>query len=166
VEQLLKENPVPEAFCAELAKLFKVRPTEVALLRLERDALRFVYPPELKTAGSVPLSSASSIAAHTALTKKVELYNGFVKVKHASIFETVKLKKSEEGHSNEQGPIQKLISGPVLTAEGKVLGVLQVSRKAFDLPSAGPDFTLDDLHQLEAITGVLAGAEFMQPVKK
>jgi hypothetical protein len=59
-----------------------------------------------------------------------------------------------------------LISGPILTPEGKVLGVLQVSRKAFDLPSAGPDFTLDDLHQLEAITSVLSRAEFMQPASK
>ena len=31
-----------------------------------------------------------------------------------------------------------------------MLGVIQICHKGFDLASAGPDFTLDDLQQLEA----------------
>jgi hypothetical protein len=39
---------------------------------------------------------------------------------------------------------------------------LQISRKAFDVNSAGPDFTLDDLQHLEHAARVLSRAEFMR----
>ena len=45
--------------------------------------------------------------------------------------------------------IHKLMSAPVLDRRDKVLGVIQICHKGFDLVSAGPDFTLDDLQQLE-----------------
>jgi hypothetical protein len=44
-----------------------------------------------------------------------------------------------------------------------VLGVLQVCRKGFDLVSAGPDFSLDDLQQVKRVTKALAKASFMKP---
>src|SRR4029077_6885743 len=44
--------------------------------------LQFGYPDELRTAGSIPISS-SSIAAHTAISKKSEIFNNFARVKHA-----------------------------------------------------------------------------------
>ena len=67
-----------------------MRPDEVALLRLENGLLKFLFPTELTTAGSIPISSSTAVAAHTAVTKKVELFNNFTRVKHASIFETIK----------------------------------------------------------------------------
>src|ERR1700732_2231020 len=91
VEHVLSQSATPQQFCTALAKLFGVRPTEVALMRLERGLLSFLYPEQLKTAGSIPVSSSSAVAAHTASTKRTELHNAFVKVKHASIFESVKL---------------------------------------------------------------------------
>jgi len=146
--QTPSQDPTPEQAGAELAAKFRVRPSEVAILRLESNLLRFLYPEELKTAGSIPLSSASAVAAHTAQTQKVELFNDFTKVKHISIFETIKLGGKED--EEPQPPvIQKLMSGPVLDEKGRVLGVIQVCRKGYDLRSAGPDFTLDDLQQLE-----------------
>jgi GAF domain len=160
LEQVLKQDPSPERFCAELAKVFHVRNTEVALLRLEESSLKFVFPSELAIVGSIPISSEAAIAAHTAISRQVELFNGFAKVKHARIFEMVKL-SAEEPDPASHAPIQKLMTSPIVDGKGTVLGVLQISRKAFDVKSAGPDFTLDDLQHLEHAARVLSRAEFM-----
>jgi hypothetical protein len=151
----------PALFCAELAKQCNVRTTEIALLRLEKGLLKFLFPEHLKTAGAIPVSSSSAVAAHTAMTKKVELFNNFVKVRHANIFEAVKANVGDEAVP-EQPPIQKLMSAPVLDAERNVLGVVQISRKGYDLSSAGPDFTLDDLQQLENAAKHLATMPFLK----
>jgi len=155
------EATTPARFCTDLAKQFQVRSSEVALLRLEKGLLKFLFPEHLKTAGAIPVSSSSAVAAHTAMTKKVELFNNFVKVRHANIFEAVKAGGNEEG-APEQPPIQKLMSAPVLDAEMKVMGVVQISRKGYDLNSAGPDFTLDDLQQLEGAAKHLAKMRFLK----
>ncbi|MGB9286754.1 MAG: hypothetical protein WCB59_22285, partial [Candidatus Sulfotelmatobacter sp.] len=76
--------------CAQIAKVFRVSETEVALLELGGSLLNFIYPAELKTAGAIPLSS-SAVAARTARTRQAELFNGFAQVKHFSIFELVKI---------------------------------------------------------------------------
>jgi hypothetical protein len=55
-----------------------------------------------------------------------------------------------------------LMSAPVLDKAEKVLGVIQVCHKGFDLASAGPDFTLDDLQQLELVAKALSNSAFMQ----
>jgi len=162
VEHVLKQAATAQQFCGALAKLFGVRPTEVALMRLEKGLLSFVHPEQLKTAGSIPVSSSSAVAAHTASTKKTELFNAFVKVKHASIFESVKLNSSEDVERTGQNAIQKLMSAPVLDAQRKVLGVVQVCRKGFDPATAGPDFTLDDLQQLELAAKVLSALPFVK----
>ncbi len=130
----------PESICAYVAKMFQVGETEVALLELSGNLLTFLYPAELKTAGAIPLSS-SAVAARTAQTKQAELFNGFTQVKHFSVFELVKL-----GNTGlDDQVIQKLMSAPVLSANGAVVGVIQVSRKAPRPAAAGPDFTSDDL---------------------
>src|ERR1700758_1450880 len=98
--------------CTVLAKIFLVQYTEVALLRLEGGLLRFVFPEHLRTTGAIPLSS-KAVAAHTALSKKAEIFNNFARVKHASIFETIK----PDGNNSEEppapSPIQKLMSVPI-----------------------------------------------------
>jgi hypothetical protein len=158
VEFVLSQADTPEKFCTALARLFGVRPKEVAMLRLEKGLLKFVFPEQLKTAGFIPVSSSSSVAAHTASTKKTQLFNTFTKIKHARVFETVKLAGEDE---SEQASIQKLMSVPLLSPDRRVLGVMQVSRKAFDVASAGPDFTLEDLQQLELAAKVAANMPFM-----
>jgi hypothetical protein len=162
VEHVLGQAANPQNFCSALAKLFGVRATEVALMRLEKGLLSFLYPEQLKTAGSIPVSSSSAVAAHTASTKKTELFNAFVKVKHASIFESVKLNSSEDVERSGQNAIQKLMSAPIIDAQRKVLGVIQVCRKGFDPATAGPDFTLDDLQQLELAAKVLSTLPFIK----
>jgi hypothetical protein len=159
-EGSLSQAKSPGLFCLELSNLFHLRLNEIALLRLQKGLLRFLFPEELKTAGSIPISSSSAVAAHTALTKKVELFNNFVKVKHVSIFETVKLNQ-EEATSPDQVTIQKLMSAPILNADDRVLGVIQVCRKGHNLNSCGPDFTLDDLRLLESAAKSVSKMPFM-----
>ena len=162
VEHVLNLAATPEQFCVALAKLFGVRPTEVALMRLQKGLLSFLYPEQLKTAGSIPVSSSSAVAAHTASTKKTELFNAFVKVKHASIFESVKLNTSDDVERTGQNAIQKLMSAPILDPQRKVLGVVQVCRKGFDVGTAGPDFSQDDLQQLELAAKVVSSLPFVK----
>jgi hypothetical protein len=133
------------SICAGVARIFHVRDTEVALLELTGTMLNFLFPAELTTAGAIPLSS-SAVAARTARTKEAELSNGFTQVKHFSVFELVKL-----GNTGlDEQVIQKLMSAPVVARDGRVLGVIQVSRKAPRPDAAGPDFTSDDLRKLES----------------
>jgi hypothetical protein len=165
VEFVLGQATSADKFCTALAKMFAVRQTEVALMRLEKGLLRFIFPDELKTAGSIPVSSSSAIAAHTATAKKSEMFNSFAKVKHASIFETVKLAgtdTTEVQPQEEQPSIQKLMSAPIISPENRVVGVLQVCRKGFSLTSAGPDFTLEDTKQLELAAKIAGTLPFMK----
>ncbi|MFZ3278698.1 MAG: GAF domain-containing protein [Candidatus Sulfotelmatobacter sp.] len=137
------EDRTPEAICAGVAKTFRVREMEVALLELAGGLLNFIYPAELRTAGAIPMSS-SAVAART---RQAELFNGFAQVKHFSVFELVKLGAS----GLDEQVIQKLMSAPVLDRSGEVIGVIQISRKAPRLEAAGPDFTPEDLQKLEAV---------------
>jgi GAF domain-containing protein len=142
--------------CMVLAKIFHVQYTEVALLRLESGMLRFLFPEHLRTTGSIPLSS-KAVAAHTALSKKAEIFNNFARVKHASIFETI---KPEDGNSEDvapPAPIQKLMSVPVMDRGSNVVGVIQISRKGLDAKYA-QDFSREDLHDLEIAAGLIATA--------
>ncbi len=141
--------------CMVLAKIFHVQYTEVALLRLENGLLRFLFPEHLRTTGSIPLSS-KAVAAHTALSKKAEIFNNFARVKHASIFETIK-PESGDGEEAPPAPIQKLMSVPVMDRTSNVVGVIQISRKGLD-PKYAQDFSREDLHDLEIAAGLIATA--------
>jgi hypothetical protein len=136
-----------ERMCAEIARIFGVRKTEIGLLRLQGAYLKFVFPIELRTVGAIPLVS-SAVAAKTAVNKSAEIFNNFVQVKHASIFEMVRLgTRSDEPEMDDQ-TIQKLMTMAILDDKKQVLGVLQVSRKGATRNTAGPDFTDVDLHTL------------------
>src|SRR5271155_5383145 len=127
---VLGEGVTPLDVSMVLAKVFKVQYAEVALLRLEGGLLKFVFPEHLRTTGAIPISG-KAIAAHTALSKKAEIFNNFAKVKHASIFETIKPGGFDEEQSRPN-PIQKLMSVPILDRDSNVLGVIQISRKGLD----------------------------------
>lgn len=85
-----------------------------------------------------------------------------MRVKHVSLFEAVKLGAEAEDRSQEQMPIQKIMSVPVAASGGVVMGVVQVSRKGLDASLAGADFTSKDLKQLEQATEILSRMPFMQ----
>jgi len=146
---LVGANCTLDGICAELAKLFGVRCTEVGILRLERELLRFTYPAELQSAGCIPISG-SAVAARTAQTKTAELYNNFANVPHRNVFELIKL-TDPELKDDDHPRIQKLMSAPIMGKQDKVLGVIQVSRKGASPGAAGPDFTVEELETLESI---------------
>lgn len=143
-----------------LAGVFKVQHAEVALLRLEGGLLKFLIPEHLRTTGAIPISS-KAVAAHTALSKKAEIFNNFARVKHASIFETIKPVGAQADEPAPPAPIQKLMSVPILDQNLMVLGVIQISRKGND-PRFTQDFSREDLHDLEIAAGVLAASPVMQ----
>jgi GAF domain-containing protein len=156
LESVLGEGVTAMDLCVVLAKIFSVQSTEVALLRLERGSLRFVFPEYLRTSGAIPLSS-KAVAAHTALSKKAEIFNNFARVKHASIFETIKPGANDSGEPAVPTPIQKLMSVPIMNRDSAVVGVIQISRKGLD-PKFAKDFSREDLHDLELAAGLLATA--------
>jgi hypothetical protein len=160
LEKMIDDSPTPERVCLKLSQILRVERNEVALLRLEKGSLKFVYPAELRSAGAIPLSG-SAVAARTAVTRAPLLSNSFARVKHASLFETVKL-GGEEIERTEQMPIQKIISVPVVDEAGEVVGVVQLSRKGLDSSLAGVDFTSGDLTLLEHTAEVIARMPFMR----
>jgi hypothetical protein len=98
----------------------------------------------LKKVGFVPLSSNSALAARTARDSRPEIENNFSSARHATVFEGVKI----TGEAAEA--IQKMISAPILL-DGKVIGVMQISRKGSTAGNAGPDFTAEDLGKILAL---------------
>lgn len=131
-----------------LAEAFQVGAHEVAVLRLEQEVLAFVAPARLRTMGTIPLSAAnSSVAARTAKTGRSDLNNRFAATPHARVFEGIKL-------GDAKLPIQKLMSAPIARA-GRILGVVQVSRKA-NSPDDVADFTREDLALLTRAGEMLA----------
>jgi hypothetical protein len=163
LESMLAESPSSDRVCLKLAQILGVRRSEVALLRIEKGSLRFIFPPELRSAGVLPLTG-SAVAARTAATRSPLLSNSFMRVKHVSLFEAVKLgaEADEDDRSQAQMPIQKIMSVHVARSGGEVVGVVQVSRKGLDASLAGADFTGADLKQLEQAADILARMPFMQ----
>jgi hypothetical protein len=138
--------------CAHLAHSFQVQPTEVALLRLEDEVLRFPFPRELVHIGCIPLNGPA-VAARTARSQRAELLNNFFATPHWSVFENVRL---HEDKDKARMPIQKLMSVPIIGTDEIVLGVVQISRKAATREEAGPDFSFGDLQRLKLAAAEIA----------
>ena len=143
----------------ELSRAFGVHDDEVALFKLEKAQLKFIYPPSLSNVGAIPLSHATSLAARTANTKRPEIMNNFSQTKHASIFESVPVdSKTRSGGTKAEKValiIQKVMSAPVAGPSG-VIGVIQISRKGTSPKAAGPDFQPSDLQRLLSAASALA----------
>jgi hypothetical protein len=134
----------------KIAKNLGVRNDEVAILSVSNRwrHLHFLVPEALKKVGFIPLSSNSALAARTARDSRPEIENNFAAARHATVFEGVKI--TEEGTE----AIQKMISAPILL-DGKVIGVIQISRKSATAANAGPDFTAEDLGKILALCNPL-----------
>ena len=134
------------AVAEKIAKSLGVQTDEVAILGVSTRwrHLHFLVPQALKNVGFIPMSSTSALAARTARESRPEITNNFSTVRHATVFEGVKA-ATTTGES-----IQKIISAPIL-CDGKVVGVMQISRKGTSASNAGPDFTADDLGKVLAI---------------
>jgi hypothetical protein len=134
------------AVAERIAKSLGVRSDEVAILNVSRRwrHLHFLVPEALKNVGYIPLSSNSALAARTARESRPEIVNNFPALRHASVFESIKV-----GVDTAEA-IQKIISAPIL-ADGRVVGVIQVSRKGSHALHSGLDFTPDDLGRVLAL---------------
>jgi GAF domain-containing protein len=153
-----QELSIP-ALAERIAKTLHVKSDEVAILAVSEKwrHLCFLVPQALRNVGNIPLSSTSALAARTVRDSRPEIVNNFATVRHASVFEGVK------DESLNAAVIQRIISAPIL-AEGKVIGVIQITRKAAAVAEAGPEFTSDDLGKLLAICKPLG--KLMQHVAK
>ncbi len=130
-----------------IGKSLGVKTDEVGILGLSTKwrHLHFLAPEALKNVGFIPLTSNSALAARTARESRPEIDNTFASSKHATVFEGVKTAAGEPGEA-----IQKIISAPIL-AGGKVVGVIQISRKGSNATSSGADFTPGDLGKVLAL---------------
>lgn len=120
-------------------------------MRLSADArmLIFLFPVKLSQVGAIPLNAPHSLAVRTIRAKRGEIVNDFPTYKHQAVFESVNISDQEEA-----APIQKIMSSPMMV-EGKVVGVIQVSRKMREGERVGPDFTPEDLAQLARVCAIL-----------
>ena len=143
------DSPTPAGICEAIAKVFAIRPTEVGLLAVEGEHLKFLFPAELQSVGVIPLES-SAVAARCATDRKALLFNRFPMVPHHSVFERIRLNDAKP-LSELPDPIQKLMSAPIVGADGVLLGVVQVCRKGMTPAIAGADFTGNDLRMLERV---------------
>ena len=148
-EVLLAKDCTLQQICLELASIFSVRCTEIGILRVEGELLRFIYPSELNSAGCIPLSG-SAVAAVTASTKRSVLHNNFANIPHHNVFELIKI-KDPQSNTDDFPRIQKLMSAPILGREDQLLGVIQVSRKGVTPSAAGCDFSAQDVDRLERV---------------
>ena len=70
------------------------------------------------------MTSTHSLAARTAREKRAEVINHFSVIPHSSVFEAVPIAENQPGEA-----IQKIMSAPLIV-DKKVVGVIQISRKA------------------------------------
>jgi hypothetical protein len=141
------DAPISLVSVAErIARNLGVKTQEVGILAISSKwkHLYFLVPEALRNVGFIPISSTSSLAARTARESRPEINNAFAGVRHASIFESVKI-----GETVVEA-IQKIVSAPILS-NSRVVGVIQISRRGADPRSAGPDFTSGDLGTVLAI---------------
>jgi GAF domain-containing protein len=156
VDEMRKAGPPPSdqdlnRLAAQISNGFKAKKEEVAILRLSSDAkmLSFLFPIKLSVIGAIPLTTTYSLAARTIRDQRGEIVNNFPTYRHPTVFEAVDLSEGEKAV-----PIQKIMSSPMIV-EGKVIGVIQISRKARPGEPVGPDFNQADLAQLNTVGSVL-----------
>src|SRR5260370_6708991 len=85
LEKMLDESPSPERVSAKIAQILNVSRNEVAVLRVEKGSLRFVFPPELRAAGVIPMST-SAVSRPSGSIRSSLFSNSFSHVEHVSPF--------------------------------------------------------------------------------
>lgn len=137
---------------------FSVQDNGVAILIVKDQGLllRFAYPFRLSSdkKNLFPIA-ASSIAGEVFRARKGRIDNNVPKIRHLDIYERMNY---ERIYGKEKGSvkIQRMISAPLLLAGGECLGVIQGSRKGKSLEEAGPNFTPNDLLDLNDLSSWLA----------
>jgi hypothetical protein len=135
----------------DIGKAFGSKKDEVAILSVTGDGkmLSFLFPLRLQKIGAIPMTTSHSLATKTIRDKRGEIVNNFSVYKHPTVFESVDLSAEEKA-----APIQKIVSAPMVV-DGKVVGVIQVSRKGKPGDPIGADFTTQDLAELNTVGTIL-----------
>ncbi len=108
------------------------------LMRLpDSDQLTFAYPFHLAHGNTLPVDR-ESIAGRVVLSKKPSVENDVPNEPHRDFFERI---PDTEGAVR---PIQRMIAAPLVTAEGEVIGVVEICRTG----STPPDFSPQDAENL------------------
>jgi len=156
VETLEKSGAAPDSdamlkMATTLGNLFHVKTDEVAVLKVvpKYKSLKFVIPEKFGPMGTIPLTSTTALAARTARDRKPELANNFTTARHSNFFEAVPLGR------DPSELIQKIMSAPIMDGT-RILGVVQICRKATTLAETGPDFTQKDLRALSSLSPELS----------
>lgn len=128
-----------EAAVGALCRVFAVGRKEVAIFVLDArlDSFSFLWPPEMRTAGSIPFSANRSLVSTTASERRGFLNNSFSSTPHLFVFEAFGKERT--------APIQKIMSVPMLDGN-ELKGVIQLSRKGEDT-----DLTLRNFSEPELV---------------
>ena len=115
----------------------------VSILKLvpEYNLLTFVYPRHLAH-GNTVLVDRESIAGRVVLRREALVENDVPNEPHKDFFERI---PDEQGSVRD---IQKMIAAPLVTGDGRVIGVVEVSRTGASPAAAGPDFSPRDAKNL------------------
>ena len=127
-----------------LAGAFGVEPAEVAILWNKGNTLSFLWPDFLAEAKELSVKSKLPIAARIFRSGDSFLDNRLQQREHMVEYEYV---KEADGESRR---IWKMM-GAAIAADGRRLGVMQISRKRSAFSEPGPDFTPGDLELLEKL---------------
>lgn len=144
----------PSQILEEIARFymekFRVDEDEISFLFIDADGLflRFFYPSHLRDAGLLPVKFTESIATQVFNLGFPRLINNVTLVRHFSLFESV---KSSKGRSL---PVQKMLVSPIVSPDGKRIGVVQVLRKGEKVDDVS-DFTEADLDYLQTTVSKL-----------
>lgn len=150
-----QRGEVLRALVTTLAKAYSLNPDELAILMisLDREMLRFVYPPELAKGGSNTFPVAvPSLAGRVAQTGESLLNNDMREVQHLAFYERIPIEGTEPVE------IQKLLVVAVKGPDGHPQAVIEVSRRGVSLEEAGPDFRPEDQLLLERLAVAAAPA--------
>ena len=130
-----------------IAKMLNVKPDEVAIIGI-LDALEAPALPGARIAEECrlySLSSTSALAARTARESRPEINNNFAAVRHASVFEGVKVGGEADGSDSKNYQRADFVGRPGgRDHSNQPQG--SCARRA-----AGPDFTAGDLGQVLAL---------------
>lgn len=136
----------------ELAGFFQVEPHEVGIFVVDSQqrTANFAWPPHTGRAINLPLKSfTTSLVSATARERRGLIDNAFATTPHLHMFEHGLVEREQ------RQTIQKVMSVPVSHNQA-LRWIVQVGRKGNTAAEAGPDFTAENLQQLERIAEAIA----------
>lgn len=142
-----------EQIAGVFAAHFAVSPHEVGLFKFDAAGrtATFLWPPQnLGSTVKIPVKLfTTSLVSTTARERNGSIDNSFAETPHLHMFEQA---LTEREHRQ---PLQKVMTAPGIK-DDKLLWIVQISRKGQTREAAGPDFTTEQLRQLEVLADCLA----------